>query len=135
MARSSAPYPTDRELDILQVLWACDSFSLSEIRAALAADRPVAATTVATLLKIMSEKGLVKRTPDRRWSAAVSRAQAGQGLVDRLLRRVFDGSAQRLVAHVVESHPLRAEEIDQLRELLDAHRASQSSRPPRKRTR
>ena len=80
-------------------------------------------TTVATLLKIMEEKGLARRTADRRWQAAVSTTQAGQGLVQRLLHRVFDGSVQRLVAHVVQSHPLSDAELDELRELLDSHKS------------
>jgi BlaI family penicillinase repressor len=129
MARPVSSNPTDRELDILKVLWSADSASLSEVRAALSRDREVAATTIATLLKIMADKGLVQRTDDRRWRAVVSRDAAGQGLVDRLLSRVFDGSAQRLVAHVVESHALSPAELDELQELLEQHRASQRSNP------
>jgi BlaI family penicillinase repressor len=127
MARPPGTAPTDRELDILQVLWGTPSASLSEICEALRREREVATTTVATVLKVMADKGLARRTADRRWEAAVSRHQAGRGLIDRLLNRVFDGSAQTLVTHLVESHPLSTQEIDQLRELLDEYRASKQS--------
>jgi predicted transcriptional regulator len=124
MARSRSTIPTDRELDILHVLWNAGAASVSQIREALAPAQPVAATTVSTMLKVMEDKGLAERTDDRRWQARISRDDAGRGLIDRLLDRIFDGSAERLVAHVVESRPLSADEIAQLRELLAQSRAS-----------
>ena len=132
MARPPSPSPTERELEILQVLWEAGEASLSEVREALSRQRPVAATTVASMLKIMSDKGQVERTPDRRWRALVTRGTAGQGLLDRLLNVVFDGSAQRLVAHVVESHPLTKQEVDQLRKLLEDHQKRSSNPKPRR---
>jgi BlaI family penicillinase repressor len=127
MARPRATTPTDRELDILHVLWKAGAASVSEIREALAPAQPLAATTVSTMLKVMEDKGLARRTEDRRWQARISRAEAGRGLIDRLLNRIFDGSAEQLVAHVVESRPLSADEITQLRELLERSRASEKS--------
>lgn len=119
MARIASTHPTDRELEILQFLWEAGPSSLSEVREGLSRGRPVAATTVASMLKIMSDKGQVERTPETKWRAIVSRRNAGKGMLDRLLNVVFDGSAQRLVAHVVESHPLSDEEIQELRKLLE----------------
>lgn len=124
MPRPRSSVPTDRELDILQILWNAGAASVSQIRAALAPAQPLAATTVSTMLKVMEDKGLARRTTDRRWQAGISRDEAGRGLIDRLLDRIFDGSAERLVAHVVESRPLSADEIAQLRELLAQSRAS-----------
>lgn len=132
MARPPSPSPTERELEILQVLWEAGEASLSEVREVLLRERPVAATTVASMLKIMSDKGQVERTPDRRWRAVVTRDTAGKGLLDRLLNVVFDGSAQRLVAHVVESHPMTRQEVDQLRKLLEDHQKRSSNPKPRR---
>lgn len=132
MARPPSPSPTERELEILQVLWEAGEASLSEVREVLSRERPVAATTVASMLKIMSDKGQVVRTPDRRWRAVVTRDTAGKGLLDRLLNVVFDGSAQRLVAHVVESHPMTRQEVDQLRKLLEDHQKRSSNPKPRR---
>lgn len=132
MARVRGQHPTDREMEILQILWDRTDASLSEIREALSQDRPVAATTVASMLKIMSDKGQVERTADRRWKAILSRRSTGEGLLDRLLNTVFDGSAQRLVAHLVESHPLSTAEVEELRKLLDEHSGRSSSPKPRR---
>jgi predicted transcriptional regulator len=127
MPRPKNTSPTDRELDILQVLWQVESASLSEIREALIPRQDLAPSTIATMLGLMADKRLVRRTADRRWVAVVSRAQASRGLMDRLLNSIFEGSTSRLVAHVVESHPLDKQEIDELQRMLDEYRAAQGS--------
>ena len=71
MARRSSVHPTDAELGILQVLWREGPTSLGKIHADLAEKRPVAKTTVATMLNIMLEKRLVHRADGERgyaWS-------------------------------------------------------------------
>src|SRR5687767_11864290 len=99
MARPPSTQPTDGELAILRVLWEAGPLALSQLRERLQGEKPVAATTVATMLKVMFNKGLVRRTPGGRgslWSAAISRESAASGLLSRLLDHVFDGSAHSL---------------------------------------
>ena len=123
MARPKATHPTDRELEILRVLWETGPASLGTVCKALRKSRPLATTTVATMLTVMLGKRLVARARGRRgyqWSAKVSREQAATGLVGRLLDRVFDGSAHRLVAHLVEDGRLSGEELQEIRRLLKA---------------
>src|SRR5690349_4989463 len=105
MARPPSAHPTDAELEILKVLWDAGPSELGAVVAALNRERAVAATTVATTLKVMVQKGWVGRDQGARgsrWSAKVSRQQATSGLLRRLVDRVFDGSAGRLVARLVE---------------------------------
>ncbi|MBW3539940.1 MAG: BlaI/MecI/CopY family transcriptional regulator [Planctomycetes bacterium] len=122
MARPRSTRPTDAELEILQVLWESGPAALSDICAAIRRQRPVATTTIATTLKVMEQKGLVRRKPGGRrslWSARVTRATTTSGLVRGLLERIFDGSAHRLVAHLVETGELSEGERRELRELLE----------------
>jgi predicted transcriptional regulator len=130
MSRRASKHPTDRELEILAILWEQGPSGLAEIRAALQRDRPVAATTVATVLQVMLEKKLVRRAGGGksgggayRWSAAVSRKSAARGMVGKVLDRVFDGSASRLVAHLIEEGQLNEKEIGQLKKLLQAEKS------------
>ena len=91
----------------------------------------MANTTVATMLKVMHDKRLVKRACGPRgylWSAAVTRRAAASGLVGKLLDRVFDGSAQRLVAHLLEAGELSAEDRRELGHLLEADRKRNKSK-------
>ena len=122
MARKASKEPTDAELRILHCLWAGGAMRLSEIAAALARDGDALAnTTVATMLKVMSEKKLVRRTKRGAnvvWKAAVTREKAGAGSVDRLLDRLFDGSASKLVAHLISGGKLTEQDKAEIEGLL-----------------
>ena len=125
MARPPSKQPTDGELEVLNVLWDASPSTLGEICEALRRKRQVAKTTVATILGVMLEKKLVQRTRGERgylWSAKVNRQVAAAGLVGKLLDHVFDGSAKRLVAHLVEARQLTAKEREELKTLLDSNR-------------
>ena len=89
----------------------------------------MATTTVATMLGVMLDKGLVRRKKGKRghvWSAAVTHDAAARGMVGKLLDGVFDGSASRLVAHLVEGGKLTALELAELRSLLESHSGKRS---------
>ena len=123
MARSASQHPTDGELEILRVLWAEGPSALSRVCEALREEREVATTTVATMLRVMQDKGLVKRRGAGRgalWVAAVTHNKAARGMVRKLLDGVFDGSADRLVTHLVEGGQLSKEQLSELRQLIDA---------------
>ena len=121
MARPASRYPTDGELEILRVLWDRGPLPLSAICAAVREERDVATTTVATMLRLMLDKKLVRRKRAGRtslWSAALTREKATRSLVGKLVDHVFDGSAQRLVTHLIEADGLTEAEIDELRHML-----------------
>jgi BlaI family transcriptional regulator, penicillinase repressor len=121
MARLKTPKPTERELEVLQILWDAGSASLSEICQALRQDRDVATTTVATVLKVMHDKEFVERTADRRWRACVSRRATIRTIMRRVIDQVFDGSARRMVAQLLETERLSESDIAGLRRLLDEY--------------
>ena len=134
MARTPSVQPTDGELEILNVLWDSGPVDLGSVRGALQERRPVATTTVATMLERMREKGLVERADGPRgylWSARVSRTSARSGLVGRLLDLAFDGSARGLVAHMLEAGKLSASDRDEIRRLLDQGGEAAKSRKRR----
>ncbi len=125
MARPASKHPTDGELEILRILWANDSCTLSEVCEALREDRDVATTTVATMLRVMLDKQLVKRKNAGRgyaWSAAVTQEKTAGSMLGKLVDGVFDGSASRLVAHLVETEKLTEQELAELESLVDAKR-------------
>ena len=130
MPRPPADRPTDAELDILTVLWDHGPAELGSIHAALNQHRKVALTTVATMLTLMLGKRLLTRKKGKRnylWSARVSRDTAAQGMVRRLLDRVFDGSAHQLVAHLLEHDQLSDADRREIAALLASARKSRAS--------
>jgi predicted transcriptional regulator len=134
MARAPSKQPTDGELEILKVLWDIEPAGLGPIHAALQARRDVALTTVATMLKMMLAKKLVERGDGPRgyvWSARVSRKAAATGLISKLVQHVFDGSARRLVAHLIEEEQLDAGEREEILAILKARSHPDSRRAPK----
>jgi BlaI family transcriptional regulator, penicillinase repressor len=114
--------PTSAELEILDVLWERQPSTVREVYEVLNARRPTVYTTVLKLLQIMHEKGLVER--DDSAKAHVYRAKQSQGetqktLVSDLLERAFRGSALKLVQHVLETKPASAEELAEIRQLIN----------------
>jgi BlaI family penicillinase repressor len=137
MARPASSQPTDGEMEILKVLWVIGPAELGQIRAQLQKQRPVATTTIATMLKVMLGKKLVKRSDGERgyvWAARASRTRTATDLVRKVLDHVFDGSAGRLVAHLLEETELYARDRDEIRKLLEAFDAreagNQGETPP-----
>jgi predicted transcriptional regulator len=123
MARPPSAQPTDGELEILNILWDHGPAGLGNIHELVYEKRPVAMTTVATMLKTMLAKGLVRRDDGPKgyaWSAEVSRDAAATGLVGKLLGHVFDGSARRLVAHLIQEGRLDDRERKEILDLLQS---------------
>src|SRR5690349_19446561 len=135
MARPPSTQPTDGELAILRILWEDGPVELGRLRERLQAEKPVATTTVATMLKVMLNKGLVKRSPGTRgslWSAAMSRKATANGLVTKLLNHIFDGSAQSLVAHLLGDGKLSPKDRRQILEMLESGHHPQAPSPGKK---
>jgi predicted transcriptional regulator len=112
---------TERELDIMQVLWERGPASVAEVRDALEDD--LAHNTVLTMLKVLEEKGHVGRdTAERahRYAALVERGDAGTSALRRVTRKLFRGSPEELVLRLVDAEGLDDAEITRLRDLLDA---------------
>jgi predicted transcriptional regulator len=73
------------------------------------------------MLRVMFDKGLVRRKRSGRghqWSAAVTQEAAARSMVGKIVDGIFDGSASRLVAHLVEAGQLSAEELAELRTII-----------------
>jgi predicted transcriptional regulator len=95
---------------------------LSAICEVLRRDRKVALTTVATMLKIMKGKGQVRRRLSKDgvvWEAKLSHADAGSSMLATLVNDLFDGSAQKLVLHLIERDQLSEADRRQIQALLD----------------
>ena len=122
MARPASVHPTDGELEILRVLWAKGPTALSTLCETLRQQREVATTTIATMLKVMSEKGLVKRLGSGRgaqWTAAITQKRTAKKMVGKLVDHVFEGSADLLAAHLIEGGQLSTKQLAELRDLID----------------
>ncbi len=123
-----------RQLAIMKALWEHGEASVARIQELLEIDPPLAYSTVATVLSRMERKGLVThRSVDRQYlyRAAVSRDEAGQTMVEEVVRRICDGSPSQLVNHLLETDQVSASELQRIKELIKEHEARQKKGGPR----
>ena len=124
MARSESEHPTELELEILKVLWDESPLPVREVRARLdqSAGRPLAHSTVVTMLNIMHRKGFVRRRKEGRaffFSPKDQRKNVVGRMMGDLVSKAFDGSATALVLNLIETNDLDAEELGELRKLIN----------------
>lgn len=122
MSRPSSDQPTDGELNILRILWDSGPCELGVVCAELRRQREIATTTVATMLRVMMEKGLARRNEGPNgflWSAKVSRRATAGRMLHKLLNHVFDGSARQMMMHLIDGETLSAADRQELKELLE----------------
>jgi predicted transcriptional regulator len=113
---------TDRELDVMAVLWAGGPATVADVRDKLA--DPLAYTTVLTVLRTLETKGYVGHVEEgraHRYHALVDRDAAGRSALRRLLGTVFGGSPELLLTNLVETRGADAAELARLRAVLDEH--------------
>lgn len=119
----STPSVSDSELEVLKVLWATGPATVRYVLGYLEkSGRSWAYTTVQTLLLRLQHKGFVESRKEGRahvYRAGVDQKELLSRELDELAERVCDGAASPLVLSLVEGRRFSAEEIRQLRELLD----------------
>lgn len=106
----------------MKVVWRKDEATVRDVYEALQETRPVAYTTVMTMMRILQEKGyLVKATQDRAhvYRPANPRQQVIGGMVRDFLDRVFDGASDALLVHLARDNKLTAKQRRIVRQLLD----------------
>ena len=112
---------TDRELDVMAVLWDRGDATVAEVQERLADE--LAYTTVLTVLRTLEEKGHVAHRAGEgrayRYFPLVERAAAGSTALEGVLERVFGGSPELLLTRLVEDRALSDEELERMRRLLD----------------
>lgn len=126
MARPASPTVTEAERAILEVLWTAGEASVREVTDALSASKPVAYTTVLTMLGILLKKSLVEFRREGRafiYRAAISRDEVRTQALGNLLRQFFDDSPEVLALHLVQNHEIDEADLDRLRAKVAAARS------------
>jgi BlaI family penicillinase repressor len=113
---------TDRELDVMAVLWEHGPATVAEVRDRITDD--LAYTTVLTVLRTLEQKGHVAHEQEgkaHRYTPLVARNRAANSALQRLLTRVFGGSPELLLTQLVADRDLSETQLDAMRKLLDRH--------------
>ena len=107
--RASKGSLTGQELEIMKVVWRLESATVRQVYEVLLKKRHIAYTTVMTMMKILEQKGFLKKRQEDRayvYTPAQPQKQVVGGMVREFINRVFNGSAEPLLLHLVEDQHL-----------------------------
>ncbi len=123
MARPPAKELTERELEVMHVFWERGKSTVAQVREALeATGRPLAYTTVATLIRILTEKEFLAQTTAERpftYRALRSFNEVSRRMVGDLVHRLFGGSREQLLVHLMGEQELTSQERAVLEKILE----------------
>ena len=126
MARPPAKELTERELEIMHVFWSQGDSTANQVRDALAASgRELAYTTVATLIRILTEKGFLDQANSERpfvYRSIRSFEDVSGRLLGELVQKVFSGSREQLLIRLMEQQKLTVKERKVLESILKERR-------------
>lgn len=123
MARSESERPTELELEILKVLWEESPLLVRDVRARLDqhANRPLAHSSVITMLNIMHRKGFLKRRKEGKsflFSPNVEKESVMGRMTGDLLSRLFNDSPSAMVLNLLETADIDSDELAEIRKLI-----------------
>jgi BlaI family transcriptional regulator, penicillinase repressor len=113
------------QLQILKALWAAGPATVADVHAALPHGADLAYTTVATMLRKMEARGLVRHRRDGRkfvYEPAVRQEDVTADLAGDVLDRAFEGRLADMVEHLLTTRDVSADELDELSRLIAARR-------------
>jgi BlaI family transcriptional regulator, penicillinase repressor len=130
--------PTERELQILKILWNRGEATVREVYEEMSKSLPIVQNTVQAFLRTMEDKGLVKHRVDGRtfiYQPVPRDNDTKQRMISRVLHRVFDGAMDQLVQSVLSLRQPTPDELAKLEALIDEARATKKPSSKRERGR
>jgi len=116
---------TRQELQIMKVVWKLGNATVKEVCDTMSQTKPVAYTTILTLMGILEEKGALVHTRSGRafvYSPVLSRRQATRNQVRDVINRFFDGKPESLIENVMENESIAADQIENIKNLVESRR-------------
>jgi BlaI family penicillinase repressor len=123
--RPAKPTLTQQELEIMKVIWKLKTATVRQVYETLLERRRIAYTTVMTMMNILEHKGYLKKDQGDRayvYQPSQPQQQVIRSMVREFLDRVFNGSAEPLVAHLVADRCLTEKDLEEIRKTIKAAR-------------
>ena len=120
--RTKHPTLTPQELAIMKVVWSLDQATVRQVYETLREQRPIAYTTVMTMMRILEEKGYLKKAlVDRAhlYKPVKPRQQVVGAMVRDFVDRVFDGVPDRLLLHMAKDNTLTEKQRRLVKQLIE----------------
>lgn len=123
---TSSPRLGDLEAEVMAVVWEKGEVTVQDVKEALEPSRPLAYTTIMTVLWRLVKKGMLERHKEGKaylYHPATSKELIAGSMLRSLVRRLYNGATGRAIAHLLESEENVDEaELDRLEQLIHARR-------------
>ncbi len=119
--KTSKPTLTGQELEIMKVVWQLETATVRQVYEKMLEHRRIAYTTVMTMMNILEQKGYLKKRQDDRayvYRPSQPQQQVIRSMVREFVNRVFNGSAEPLLVHLVEDQHLTAADLEEIRKAI-----------------
>jgi predicted transcriptional regulator len=119
--RSPKPTLTEQELEIMKVVWQLGTATVRQVYETMLEHRRIAYTTVMTMMNILEQKGYLKKRQDDRayvYRPSQPQKQVIRSMVREFVNRVFNGSAEPLLVHLVEDQHLDDKDLEEIRKSI-----------------
>jgi BlaI family penicillinase repressor len=119
--RPKSPTLTEQELEIMKIVWTREVATVRDVYEALLERRKIAYTTVMTMMKILEQKKYLLKTQEDRaylYRPAKPKNQVIKGMVREFVNRVFNGSAEPLLVHLIEDRRLSEKDLQEIANMI-----------------
>jgi predicted transcriptional regulator len=119
--RPKTPTLTEQELEIMKIIWERDRATVREVYESLLERRKIAYTTVMTMMNILEQKKYLRKSSEDRayiYRPAKPKKQVIKGMVREFVDRVFNGSAEPLLVHLIEDRRLTNKDLDEIARMI-----------------
>ena len=122
MPRKKTPTLTEAELRLMKIIWELKEATVNDVLNRLPSDFHLAYNTILTTMRILEQKGYLKRTKKSRahvYIPLVSENQEQSNVLKHLLDNFFDGSPELLLLNLVKNENFTSEDIEQLKKMIN----------------
>ena len=122
---------TNQELEIMKIIWNRGSSTVREVYEDLLTRRKIAYTTVMTMMGTLEQKGHLRKSEQGRayvYRPVEPQTKVVGSMVQEFVKRVFNGSSRPLLVHLVETLEDDADQIEEIRRLLQAKKLLREKR-------
>jgi BlaI family penicillinase repressor len=119
--RPKTPTLTEQELEIMKIVWTRDVATVRDVYEALLEKRKIAYTTVMTMMKILEQKKYLRKTEENRayvYRPTKPKNQVISSMVREFVNRVFNGSAEPLLVHLIEDQRLSEKDLHEIARMI-----------------
>ena len=128
----SSPNLSDPQLAIVRVLWDKGEASAADVQIALRHSRPLAITTVSTMLARLEKKGVVTHRADGRtflYRARVSELDMRRRAISGVIRNLFRGDPSEVVGQILSERDVSDKDLARMRSMIEDARAAERKKP------